>query len=131
MCRVTRVVESFSLSLFLSSLLFLLASLYTCARTLHARSKTPSNIARKIAAQRVLRTVIPYYAAFAALTFPPTHPLLHPRPYSIHPTRALSFDLISIKRVHTFCLARGGGSLRPDISESNFRETTWPAMTTL
>lgn len=64
----------------LSSLLFPLASLCTCARTLHARSKTPSNIAK-----RKMSAVIPYYAVHGVHLS--TH---HPSYSSIHPTRALT-----------------------------------------
>lgn len=67
----------------LSSLLFPLASLCTCARTLHALENAQQHRETKDVA--LSNTVIPYYAVHGVHLS--TH---HPSYSSIHPTRALT-----------------------------------------
>lgn len=109
LCRVTRVVESFFP---LPPLLFLLASLCTCARTLHARSKTPSNIAKRKMLRRARWFPIMRFTVFTFRLITLPIPRSTPRelwPY-FHKTRS-----------HVLFGERGRIYLRRDISETDFR----------
>lgn len=96
----------------LSSLLFPLASLCTCARTLHARSKTPSNIAKRKMLRRARWFPIMRFTVFTFRLITLPIPRSTPRelwPY-FHKTRS-----------HVLFGERGRIYLRRDISETDFR----------